>query len=68
MSLLGDESFTLETLLARYGHLAAELEETTDRTRAEWLTGQLGELDGVLDRLVTQAEEQAHAREELADS
>lgn len=65
---MGDEPFTLETLLVRYGHLAAELEETTDCTRAEWLTDQLGELDGVLDRLVTQAEEQANAREELADS
>lgn len=68
MSVLGDEPFTLETLLTQYGHLAAELEETTDAGRAQRLTDRLRELDGVLDRLVTRVEEEANARGELADS
>jgi hypothetical protein len=63
-----DEPYTLETLLTQYGHLAAELDETADPTRAEWLTDRLHELDGVLDRLVTRVEQEANAREELADS
>jgi hypothetical protein len=64
---LGEEPYTPETLLTQYGRLAAELEETTDPVRGEWLSGRLQELDSVLDRLVTQVEQQASTRRELAD-
>jgi hypothetical protein len=60
--VVADEPYTLESLLTRYGHLAAELDETTDPGRAKWLRRKLRELDGVLDRLVTRVQQEANAR------
>jgi hypothetical protein len=65
---VGDEPYTLEGLLTQYGRLAAELDDTTDPGRAQWLRKKLRELDAVLDRLVTRTQQEANARGELADS